>query len=311
MTPELARLRRDVSRSFDLSLRVLPGAMRDAVGLAYLLARASDTLADTAAVPVADRLECLDGFAAELTGGGRGWRGSLAAFEGRQDHDGERRLLGRLDDCLDMLGTLPAEQAVLVREVVATILSGQRLDLQRFAHGVGGLADAGELEDYCHRVAGCVGVFWTRMARLTLGESFSHAPPDLLEHLGDDFGRGLQLVNILRDAPADLAKGRCYLPGVDPADAAGLLRAVRGWSTRAREGLAAGISYASALRNWRLRTATVLPAMLGIETLDLVDRADWRRLSSGVKVGRAGVRACLWQAMIFRSAAEASPGREA
>ncbi|MFM2241975.1 MAG: hypothetical protein RLZ97_830, partial [Verrucomicrobiota bacterium] len=69
MKRDLAILRREVSRSFDLSLRVLPGAMRDGVGIAYLLARASDTLADTAAVPVAERLSCLDGFAEEMASG--------------------------------------------------------------------------------------------------------------------------------------------------------------------------------------------------------------------------------------------------
>ena len=30
--------------------------------------------------------------------------------------------------------------------------------------------------------------------------------------LGRRFGQGLQMVNILRDLPDDLAQGRCYLP---------------------------------------------------------------------------------------------------
>ena len=55
-------LLRSVSRSFYLSMRVLPAPMREPVSLAYLLARASDTLADTAEVPVPSRKECLDDF---------------------------------------------------------------------------------------------------------------------------------------------------------------------------------------------------------------------------------------------------------
>jgi farnesyl-diphosphate farnesyltransferase len=52
-------LLRGVSRSFYLSLRVLPEELRPQVSLAYLLARASDTVADTKAVARQRRLELL------------------------------------------------------------------------------------------------------------------------------------------------------------------------------------------------------------------------------------------------------------
>src|SRR2546430_5311660 len=41
-----------VSRSFYLSIRLLPKKLRDPVSLGYLLARASDTIADTIDVPI-------------------------------------------------------------------------------------------------------------------------------------------------------------------------------------------------------------------------------------------------------------------
>src|SRR5215470_6678891 len=52
-------LLRDVSRSFYLTLRVLPEAVRGQIGLAYLLARASDTIADTELVSLETRLQAL------------------------------------------------------------------------------------------------------------------------------------------------------------------------------------------------------------------------------------------------------------
>src|SRR5246127_1218371 len=55
----LGPLLKVVSRSFYLTLRVLPAGMRDPVGLAYLLARAADTIADTSLVPPEQRLEWL------------------------------------------------------------------------------------------------------------------------------------------------------------------------------------------------------------------------------------------------------------
>ena len=45
-TRRLDPLLKSVSRSFHLTLRVLPAAIRPQIGLAYLLARATDTVAE-------------------------------------------------------------------------------------------------------------------------------------------------------------------------------------------------------------------------------------------------------------------------
>src|SRR5690606_36997809 len=130
----VARLDRDVlrvvSRSFYLSLRLLPGPMRDATATGYLLARASDTLADSHAVPVERRTALLDAFAEEIEGGGDAWRKGreLEEFRQLQTHPGERVLLGELEGCLEMLAGLKAGEAAAVRRVLRTILGGQKLD---------------------------------------------------------------------------------------------------------------------------------------------------------------------------------------
>ncbi len=56
---QFTKLLKQVSRSFYLTLRILPDAIRPQIGLAYLLARATDTIADTSLVPVDRRLEAL------------------------------------------------------------------------------------------------------------------------------------------------------------------------------------------------------------------------------------------------------------
>src|SRR5256712_11186491 len=56
----LGDLLRQVSRSFYLSLAILPTALREPIGLAYLLARAADTIADTELVARKDRLAHLE-----------------------------------------------------------------------------------------------------------------------------------------------------------------------------------------------------------------------------------------------------------
>src|SRR5436190_22758233 len=69
---EIDRLRgpilRSVSRSFYLSLRILPGSLRDPLSLAYLLARATDTIADTTEPPVDLRTEALRNLARVIQG---------------------------------------------------------------------------------------------------------------------------------------------------------------------------------------------------------------------------------------------------
>ena len=115
----------------------------------------------------------------------------------------ERLLLEGTGDLFAWLGRLPAEEAALVREVVAIITGGQRLDLERFAAADGdnpvALEDDAALEDYAWRVAGCVGAFWTKLGFLPMDGRFSDAPEPVLLERGIAYGKGLQLVNILRD----------------------------------------------------------------------------------------------------------------
>lgn len=292
---------KNVSRSFYLSLRALPQPMRPATSTGYLLARASDTLADTVAIPVDDRLELLDGFAAKLVGKDSMWRrDKLKSFIARQENESERILLERLDECFDSLATLDELQADAVRDVIATIISGQRLDLVRFDDATRLLPKAlrteEELEDYCYRVAGCVGGFWTRIGFLTLGEKFSDSKPEDLDALGVRYGMGLQLVNILRDLPEDLAMGRCYLPVASVSDHAAIVEARRNWLTHASVWLESGRRYSTRLKLRRLRAASVLPALIGEDTITMMAQCEGIPAQK-LKVTRSAVKRSVWKAL--------------
>ena len=65
---ELGALLKATSRSFYLTLRVLPAAVRPQIGLAYLLARTTDTIADTEILPVEQRLEALGKLRGRILG---------------------------------------------------------------------------------------------------------------------------------------------------------------------------------------------------------------------------------------------------
>jgi farnesyl-diphosphate farnesyltransferase len=292
------RILKDVSRSFYLTLRMLPMEMREAAGLGYLLARTSDTIADTEGLAVEERLSLLAAFAASVAEGAAPpvWPEKLPVAA----TPGEAAMLSRAPEILHWLTCMDVGKAELIREVVATIISGQSLDLTRFANAERGkpvaLANAGDLEDYTWRVAGCVGGFWTKLGFLALGGRYSTAGEAELLERGIAYGKGLQMVNILRDLPEDLANGRCYLPVVDPLDHEELMREYGFWHRQAVEWIGQGIGYASSLRLRRLRAATVLPAFIAAETLELLDGD---AAQEKVKVARSTVYRLLVESLLF------------
>lgn len=281
-----------VSRSFYLSLRLLPAPMRGAASLGYLLARTSDTLADAASAPSEIRRNSLDRFRSEVVGDSEFNSWPAVLMDAIPDVR-ERHLLDHTAGILKWLQVLPENEAVLVREVLETIISGQVLDLERFAGATCenpvALPDDAALEDYAWRVAGCVGEFWTKLGFLTLGADFSKSPEAEMLEMGITYGKALQLVNILRDITQDLSVGRCYLPVIDPRDPLELLACHARWLIRAGTWVDEGERYANKLVLRRLRAASVLPALLARKTLEPLRDATWNDLQSRIKVPRSAV----------------------
>lgn len=308
----LERLLREVSRSFYTTLWVLPGGVRHQIGLAYLLARATDTIADTEVLPVSERAAALRAYRERILGEHQRPLdfGGLARS---QASPAERVLLERTEEALALLGECTRLDQELIRDVLRTITSGQELDLTRF-EGCSGvniisLRTDPELEDYTYRVAGCVGEFWTRMCRAHL---FPRAELDDAQLLGDAvlFGKGLQLVNILRDLPFDLRQGRCYLPSVRlqtlRLEPAALLRPetepqlrpiYRDYLDRARTYLGAGWNYTNTLprSQMRVRLACAWPILIGLRTIARLERGNVLDAGRRIKITRAEVRALMWR----------------
>src|SRR5262245_50008561 len=94
--PLLGPLLRDVSRTFYLSLAILPRALRGPTGLAYLLARATATVADTRLAPLRDRLEHLETMRRAYAGEPADLEAVAAACGPGQSEAAERRLLARI-----------------------------------------------------------------------------------------------------------------------------------------------------------------------------------------------------------------------
>ena len=225
MAGTLNDLLKATSRSFYLTLRVLPAAVRPQIGLAYLLARTTDTIADTELVPLEQRLDALKRLRERILGSSTAPLnfGELAQHQGSP---AEARAAGKSrgqpraasNPFARRPATGPRPSSTPSRADRNWICAGSP---GRPPRKIIALETAAELDDYTYRVAGCVGEFWTKICRAHLFPRARLDDAQLLAN-GIRFGKGLQLVNILRDLPADLKKGRCYLP-LEKLEPAGLM----------------------------------------------------------------------------------------
>lgn len=303
----LGPLLKSVSRSFYLTLRVLPKGMRNPVGLAYLLARAADTIADTSLIPPQQRMELLLSLRSQVNGTQDPAaldriRGEVA---GRQSDLKEKALLESLAPALALLPQFTRADRESIRAIVTTLTQGMEFDLQTFPDESSGqiaaLNDYAELDRYIYLVAGCVGEFWTIMtARHALAAL--RAPVDAMVERGIRFGKALQLTNVLRDCGKDLRIGRCYLPAdmlsryslavsdlTAPESSLSARPLLFELVREALEHYRQAIDYITGLSrsSIRLRLACLWPVAIGLETLILLSGNDrWLDPASPSKISR-------------------------
>ncbi|HSN04088.1 MAG TPA: phytoene/squalene synthase family protein [Nitrospira sp.] len=221
----LGELLKGVSRLFYTTLAVVPANVRDQVGLAYLFARAADTIADTELIERSRRLE----FLSQLKGQFLDDHIALAQVQNiqravgpLQQDSAERLLLERLEDCFRVFESFSQDDRARVQRLMRTLTQGMEMDLSAFpgtcAEDLVALKTIDDLDRYTYYVAGCVGEFWTDLMcahrRALASWNVRH-----MSEVGVRFGKGLQLTNIVKDVAHDLHKGRCYIPEAMLAEA--------------------------------------------------------------------------------------------
>lgn len=309
----------DVSRAFYLSIWVLPSLVREPIGVAYLLARAADTLADNPQADPQVRLADLGKWQAILAQKGAP-EASQAFWDYLKDYvkqgeessglassvgtapgsitKGEGRLLVRLADAYKLYLNLDFFAQQEVQEVVSTLIKGMKLDLQSFP---GALKTDEELENYTYLVAGCVGQFWSRITSHYLGVIRPEALPTM-EKLGVNFGKALQYVNVLRDMPRDIRCGRLYVPcqGLEKfleenqsdEELYAFKAKLKPWLEKALSHFQDALLYIQKTPKTALllRLSTIWPVAIGLGTLlEMARNPKWPTFSQRVKVSRLWV----------------------
>jgi farnesyl-diphosphate farnesyltransferase len=268
--------------------------VRDEMGLAYLFARAADTIADTDLIGREQRLHHLNMFRAQFSGDDvqpQAVQAIQAGLLPHQTDSAERVLLERLPDCFALYRQFDHGDRERISWLMEVLPKGMEMDLTRFpgssAQDLSALERPQELDQYTYYVAGCVGEFWTRMV-CAHRPAMAHWDVDRMSAIGVRFGKGLQLTNIVKDLARDLQNGRCYVPtqwldelGLKPRDLLKpeslpafrpiLLRMIR----QAVEHLDQGWLYTLALPRLeiRQRLACMWPILLAGETLTRVATA--------------------------------------
>jgi 15-cis-phytoene synthase len=162
-----------VARTFAIACRMLPREVRDDVYLLYLVLRTLDDLVDEARPDAHERVAIV-----------RAW----AAGEAEEVGTPEVRILRSL-----------ARRHPLPRQAVDEFCLGMESDLCFVPP-----ATEAELDVYCHRVAGTVGVMMSSVLGVRGDEAEAHRAASAL-------GMAMQRTNILRDIDEDHGNGRCYL----------------------------------------------------------------------------------------------------
>ncbi len=307
----LRDLLKQVSRLFYTTLAVVPANVRDQVGLAYLFARAADTIADTELIDRPRRLGYLqrlrEQFVSEQLD--REQIRSIQQSVGSvQQESAERLLLERLDECFQVFLACSLDDQQRIRRVIVTLTQGMETDLNTFPGGASGeltaLKTIDDLDRYTYSVAGCVGEFWTALM-CAHRKALANWDCQRMSEIGVRFGKGLQLTNIVKDVAHDLQKGRCYIPemmltevGLTPSDLLdqrNLLRFRPVLSKLVRQAVAhldQGWAYTMAIprHETRLRLACMWPILSAGESLKLVmNSPDLLNHAVKVKIPRSKV----------------------
>ena len=302
--PDIDSLLEKTSRSFYPTLKYLPKKIRGQIGLLYLLARVADTIADSKEGETESLIQALTEYN-EVAQGRSTKLPDLTHLADIQANADEGELLRNVQKVVDALKIYNEGDQQRMLECLDVIVGGQILDLQRFGiaregGNISALQTEQELDDYTYRVAGCVGVFWTKMSLAHI-ISIPKDKEELFFENGIRFGKALQMINILRDIPEDLRFGRCYIPEpslekhglvpnqlLEPDNIDAFRPLYDSYLDLTSGHLDAAVEYIRMLpdRQFRLKAATMLPVLIGQRTVTLLREGNILDSDEKIKITR-------------------------
>lgn len=202
-----------VSRTFAPTIKMLPKALFIPVSVAYLLCRIADTVEDEPSITKAQKEYLLDLYIKIFQGKDKE---AYPIFINKtkliSQHSSDVLLLHNFERVYNVLNSFESE----VKRLIGVWVIEMALGMKKYAQSMKKskfrfLKSMQELDEYMYYVAGTVGQLLT-----SLFAHFSQKiTPNIkhkLESFADSFGKGLQMVNIIRDMTTDLRRGQSYIP---------------------------------------------------------------------------------------------------
>jgi farnesyl-diphosphate farnesyltransferase len=299
-----------VSRTFALCIRLLPRPLDRTTLVAYLLCRIADTLEDSERLYPEEKRRLL-GLWSECLAHGAEVDPSFIIQAFVSPANDEERLVHQADRVLREFRRLSADQRAAIRPWVREMCSGMAQFVGGYrtagarSGGLESLATLADLDRYCYYVAGTVGHLLTELFHLhsrgTSGERYRR-----LKALATSFGRGLQLVNIIKDVSEDRRRGLSFVPrqlceifGIRPEELSeerhqdSARRIMLALIRKAKLHLNDALTYTTLLprRQYGIRLFCLTALYFAVRTLRLAENGD--RLfdpAHKVKISRAQVR---------------------
>ncbi len=202
-----------VSRTFAPTIRLLPKGLDMPVTVAYLLFRIADTVEDSHHLAVNQKRAMLTVYARIFSADGEtATEEFMQMIKILPRETDDEKLVYDLNKVLSVFYTFSPTVRQQIGKWVVEMSVGmkkyaQELKKRRFTF----LKTMHELEEYTYYVAGTVGYLLTEL----FSYSSQKITPQLkgrLEQFAESFGKGLQMVNIIRDMATDLRRGQSYIP---------------------------------------------------------------------------------------------------
>jgi farnesyl-diphosphate farnesyltransferase len=199
-----------VSRTFALSIRLLPGDLGTAVRCAYLVCRIADTIEDEPTMEATDKAPLFDALAASFES-----ESAAAEFTAQAERlTGDAacvRLVRNSDLVFASYRALPERTGGFVRHWVTEMITGMRKFVLAYPRGVR-IQSIEEYKEYCYYVAGTVGYLltdlWHEHSRSIGAKQYA-----ALRERSRAFAEALQTVNILKDVARDAEhENSIYVP---------------------------------------------------------------------------------------------------
>jgi farnesyl-diphosphate farnesyltransferase len=302
---EYYELLRATSRTFAVGIEALPGSLRDAVTLAYLVLRVSDYFEDSPTLSSEEKRRALERWARLVeTAGAPADPAEIEALSAAvSSHDTgvpDRLAALKAESILRGLALLPPQLLGPIREHAVRTTRG----MVRWTMRGDDFPDESALDDYMFEVAGRVGLLLTDVF-------CAHSPAvrarrDELLRSAVSFGLGLQTVNVIRGLHEDPDRGWTYIPRhLVPPDFAeggtgGDLRSLERDSqlrildflvSKAGTHIGDALEYCQTLprRQRGIRVFCIIPALLALRTAE-ASLGNPRTFTDPVKVSRKDVR---------------------